>query len=94
MPAGWSVAGWSVRTAQWRARELAEAIFGDAVAAQLMGASQRGAFRGMLHLHVPFFDLDVHRARESRFAACAAADPVLSQVSFVFVFHPRIDGEP
>jgi len=79
---------WETRAAQWRARDLAELVFGGEVEARLSGRGSSQTFRGMLHLTVPFADLDTHRAREAVFLASAAADPVLTQVPFVFVLSP------
>lgn len=83
---------WSLRSAQWRARELAETIFEGEVAVRLgsttIGASGSFPFRGLLEMDVPFQDLELHRFRERIFAACAGSDPVLSRVPFLFVFNP------
>lgn len=85
---------WSLQSARWRARELAESIFDGNVAVRVqsgsVGAGASGAFpfRGLLHLDVPFRGLELHRVRERVFTACAAHDPVLSRVPFLFVFNP------
>jgi hypothetical protein len=79
---------WAVRAAQWRARELAEIVFGGVTRSSLIGMRLGGAARGLLQLDVPFEDLDTHRAREARFLAAAGADPVLSQVPLVYVIGP------
>ena len=79
---------WEVRAAQWRARELAEVVFGGEVEARVTGRI-RGAFRGVLHLDVPFAGLAEHRAREGVYMAAIARDPVVSRVPFVVVFGPR-----
>ena len=79
---------WEARAAQWRARELAEAVFGGEVEARLDGP-KRGPFRGLLHLDVPFADLAEHRRRERAFLAAAVADPVLARMPLVFVFGAR-----
>lgn len=79
---------WAVRAAQWRARELAEAVFGSVEGGALVGPRPGGPVRGLLELRVPFADLDTHRAREARFMAAAERDPVLSQVPLVYVFGP------
>jgi hypothetical protein len=79
---------WEARSAQWRARELAERIFGGEVEARLLGHGVRSSYRGLLHLDVPFTDLDRHRSLEASFLAVAAQDPVLSRVPFVFVLGP------
>ncbi len=80
---------WPVRAAAWRAVELAQAVFGGEVTGRLGGGASSGAFRGLLHLEVPFGDLEAHRERERVFAACAARDEVLAGVPLVFVFDPR-----
>lgn len=86
---------WSLQSARWRARELAETIFGGEVTVRLQSESlgAGGAFpvRGLLHLDVPFRDLELHRMRERIFTACAGADPVLSRVPFLYVFNPDPD---
>ena len=82
-------ARWEVRAAQWRARELAEAVFGRVGESSLVGAKPSGSLRGLLRLEVPFLDLDVHREREARFMAAAAADPVLARVRLVYVIGPQ-----
>ena len=79
---------WQLRTAQWRALELAEAIFGPGAEAQLDGASGPGPFRGLLRLHVPFRDLDRHRKREDAFTRMAGSDEILRTLPLVFVFDP------
>ena len=81
-------ARWAVRAAQWRARELAEAVFGDVGETRLRGLRTEGSARGLLTLAVPFGDLDTHRDREARFMAAAYEDPVLSRVPLVYVFGP------
>lgn len=83
---------WEARTAQWRARALAEAVFGGEVEARLAGHGGGHAFRGLLHLDVPFAGLERHREGEARFLAAAARDPVLSGVPFVYVFGARSGG--
>lgn len=79
-------ARWAVRAAQWRARELAEEVFGEVGESSLRAPRANGPARGLLVLRVPFRDLDSHREREARFMAAAVADPVLSQVPLVYVF--------
>src|SRR5690606_132988 len=79
---------WGPRAAQWRARALGEVVFGGDVEARLAGQGG-GAFRGLLHLDVPFEDLDRHREREALFLAAAGRDPVLAGVPFVYVFGAR-----
>lgn len=80
---------WAVRAAQWRARELAEVVFGEVGESSLLGMRAAGPARGILLLSVPFGDLERHRQREERFMAAAAADPVLGQVPLVYVFGPH-----
>lgn len=84
-------ARWEVRAAQWRAREIAEAVFGEVGESVLTGLRAGAALRGLLSLEVPFTDLASHRAREARFLAAVAADPVLSRVRLVYVIGP-LDG--
>jgi hypothetical protein len=79
---------WETRTAQWRARELAETIFGGEVTARLSGHTTRSSFRGLLHLDVPFTSLERHRSLEAVFLAVASRDPVLARVPLVFVVGP------
>lgn len=84
-------ARWEVRAAQWRARELAETVFGGVGEAVLTGLRSGGTLRGLLNLEVPFTDLASHRVREARFLAAVAADPVLSRVRLVYVIGPLCD---
>jgi hypothetical protein len=77
---------WEARAAQWRARALAELVFGGEVAAALAGQGQRGPFRGILDLSVPFEDLVRHRELEQVFLSAARRDPLLARVPFLFVF--------
>ncbi|MDZ7779924.1 MAG: hypothetical protein U5R14_08320 [Gemmatimonadota bacterium] len=79
-------ARWAVRAAQWRAWELAEAVFGGVADSSLHAPRSAGPARGLLVLEVPFVDLDRHRELEARFMAAAVADPVLAQVPLVYVF--------
>lgn len=83
---------WEVRAAQWRARELAESVFGDVADMGLTGIRTSGPFRGLLRLHVAFDDLAAHRDREARFLAAVGADPLLSSVPLVYVVGPHVDG--
>lgn len=80
---------WEVRAAQWRARELAEVVFGRVASVALHGLRAEGPLRGLLHLEVPFGDLERHLDREARFLAAAEADPILAQVRLVYVFGPE-----
>lgn len=79
-------ARWAVRAAQWRAMELAEAVFGSVSDGSLQGLRASGAVRGLLVLRVPFDGLEAHRDRETRFLQAAAEDPVLSGVPLLYVF--------
>lgn len=80
---------WRVRSAQWRARVLAEAVFGAGVRTHLSGRGGHESFRGLLTLTVPFRALEDHRYRESLFLAWASQDAVLSRVPLVYVFCPE-----
>lgn len=82
---------WEVRAAQWRARELAEVVFGPVSAMALSGLRGRGPLRGLLRLDVPFRDLDEHRVREARFMAAVESDPLLTSVPLVYVFGAGVD---
>jgi hypothetical protein len=88
---------WTLQTARWRARELAEAVFGEDVPVRVEqrvpGASGH-AFRALLRLSVPFRSLEQHRSMERVFTACAADDPVLSRVPLIYVFDPDPDRTP
>lgn len=79
-------ARWEVRAAQWRARELAEAVFGEVSEMGVTGIRADGPLRGLMRLDVPFQDLDVHEARQDRFMAAVASDPLLASVRLVYVF--------
>jgi hypothetical protein len=83
-------ARWEVRAAQWRAREIAESVFGRVASTALIGLRSDGPLRGLLHLEVPFRDLDAHREREALFLDAAAADPILERIRLVYVFGPEI----
>jgi len=77
-----------VHAAKWRARELAEAVFGDVCEMGLIGMRPHGPLRGLLRFLVPFDDPAVHRDREARFMAAVHADPLLSSVRLVYVIGP------
>ncbi len=79
---------WSIRAAQWRALELARTVFGEEASASLGSLPPRGPFSGLLHLAVPFENIEDHRSREARFAALAGSDELLRTVPLVFVFEP------
>ena len=81
-------ARWEVHAAQWRARELADAVFGSVTDMQLSGLRADGLVRGLLRLDVPFIDLEVHRDREARFLAAVASDQLLTQIPLLYVIGP------
>ena len=83
---------WEVRAAQWRARELAEWVFGGVSDMGLIGMRPDGPMRGLLRLDVPFDDPAAHRDREARFMAAVHADPLLSTVPLVYVIGPDDEG--
>jgi hypothetical protein len=80
---------WELRSAQWRAWDLAEAAFGRGVSVSLAGQPGYPEFRGFLHLSVPFAGLEDHEARQALFLAWARRDEILSQVPLIFVFDPK-----
>ena len=82
-------ARWEVRAAQWRARALAESIFGRVSEMRMTGIRAGGPLRGLLRLDVPFADVEEHRDREARFLAAVETDPVLSHVRLVYVIGPE-----
>jgi len=82
---------WEVRAAQWRARELAEAVFGADVRMSLVSLRQRGNLRGLLRLDVAFEDLDSHLNREASFMAAVQRDPLLTRVPLLYVIGPNED---
>ncbi len=85
---------WELRSAQWRALALAEAVFGNGVRARLSGQGTHAELRGLLTLRVPFATLGDHRRRESIFLSWAGADPVLSRVPLLYVFEPAPEMVP
>lgn len=82
-----ALARWELRALQWRAAEIAEAVFGGPVGARALGGAGQG-LRGMLELEVPFDDLEGHRAAEARFLAWATRDELLAGAPLVVVFTP------
>jgi hypothetical protein len=84
-------ARWEVRAAQWRARELAEYVWGSVSVTGLTGIRSAGPMRGLLRLDVPFGDLDAHLEREARFLDAVARDPLLADVPLVYVIGPHAD---
>jgi hypothetical protein len=81
---------WERRSAQWAALDLARAVFGNSTRASLAPFPSRGGIRGLLTLAVPFHAMEDHRRREQQFLSLASRDPVLQQVTLLFVFeiHP------
>jgi hypothetical protein len=79
---------WQLRSAQWRAWELAQAVFGGEVQVLLGGSGGPSTFRGMLTLRVPFPGLPVHKERERQFMSLAANDPLLCALPLIYVFEP------
>lgn len=86
-------ARWEVRAAQWRARAIAELVFGRVGESALVATKVGGALRGLLRLEVPFAGLPQHREREARFLAAVEADPVLTHVPLVYVLGPCVGPE-
>lgn len=81
---------WEVRAAQWRAIELARAAFGGEIRGSMLGMRGAGPMRGLLHMSVPFGDLERHRQREARFLSLVDADPLLSRVPLLYVVGPDV----
>lgn len=81
-------ARWEVRAAQWRARELAERVFGGVGETALLGMRAEGPLRGLVRMSVPFRGLPDHREREERFMAAVREDPVLSRIRLVYAIGP------
>ncbi len=85
---------WEVRSAQWRAWTLAEAVFGPGVRVTLSPYPGRGAFRALFYMEVPFENLESHRRLEAIFASCSAADPVLGRIPCIFALEPAFERVP
>jgi len=81
---------WEARAAQWRARELAEIVFGGVGESSLSSLRPSGVLRGLLRLSVPFVDLPAYRDREARFMAAVESDPLLSRIRLVYVIAPDV----
>lgn len=79
-------ARWAAQAARWRVVELARMAFGSDVEVRLEGSPGRPGLQGLLHLEVPFQDLDDHRAREGFFLSTVRGDELLQAVSLLFVF--------
>jgi hypothetical protein len=58
----------------------------------MMGLRHDGDIRGLFVLDVPFQDLEAHRAREAKFLALTAGDPLLVRVPLVYVLGAAHDG--
>ena len=78
-----------VRAATWRAREIAEVVFGRVIQSSLVGLRLDGRLRGLMRLDVPFVDLHAHEDRQAQFIAAVNLDPILKRVSFVYVIGPE-----
>lgn len=79
---------WELAAARWRAHELARLVFGAETCVRVGSTAATSGFRGLLHLEVPFRDLEAHRARERLFVHHAGGDDLLRRVPFIFVFMP------
>lgn len=79
-------ARWAVQAARWRTEELARIAFGSGVEVRMEGSPGRPGLQGLIHLQVPFLDLDDHRAREAIFLGWVGADELLQAVPLLFVF--------
>jgi hypothetical protein len=77
-----------IRAAQWKALELARAVFGEDVGMAMIGLRHRGPLRGLLRLDVPFESLERHREREGMFLSLVGRDPLLARVPLVYVVGP------
>lgn len=80
---------WEVTAARWRAHELASYVFGTQTRVHLAWTTTTRRFRALVHLEVPFQDLDAHRAQERIFIQHAGGDELLRRVPLVYVFTPR-----
>ena len=80
---------WEGRAAQWRARDIAKSVFGRVARASLLSLRAAGPLRGLLHLEVPFHDIEVHRDQEQCFLAAVGDDPILAQIRLVYIFGPE-----
>ena len=67
---------WELRSAQYRAWWFAEMAVGPGVEASVVGRPGYPSFRGLLHLGVPFRDLEDHGTRQSIFLAPNACPTV------------------
>lgn len=82
---------WELRAVQWRAVEIAEAVFGGHVAPRVVESRGAQGFRAILELEVPFVDLDTHRSAEAVFVASSRRDEVLARSPMLVLFSPRPD---
>jgi hypothetical protein len=80
---------WTLQSALWRARLLAEAVFGGSCVCEIGEFPKTRLFQGLLELEVPFTNPEQHFCRERIFRSWAGRDPVIGQLSLVFVFRAR-----
>ena len=78
-----------VSAAAWRAREIAEVVFGRVSESSLIGLRSDGPLRGLMRLDVPFINLRIHEDRQARFMAAVDLDPILERVNLVYVIGPE-----
>ena len=78
-----------VRAAAWRAREIAEVVFGRVSESSLVGLRSDGPLRGLMRLDVPFVNLRVHEDRQAQFMAAVDLDPILERVGLVYAIGPE-----
>ena len=78
-----------VRAAAWRAREIAEVVFGRVSESSLVGLRSDGPLRGLMRLDVPFVNLRMHEDRQAQFMAAVDLDPILERASLVYVIGPE-----
>ena len=78
-----------VRAAAWRAREIAEVVFGHVSESSLVGLRSDGPLRGLMRLDVPFVNLRMHEDRQAQFMAAVDRDPILERMSLVYVIGPE-----
>ncbi len=82
---------WVLRAMQWRAVEMAEAVFGGTVVPRLVQSRGALGLRAILELEVPFSDVERHRLAEEVFVAACGRDQLLSTSPMVVLFAPRLD---
>jgi len=79
-------ARWAAQAARWRALELVRLVFGPVARVRLEGSPGRPGLQELLHIDVPFADLDDHREREAFFLSAVGVDELLQAVPLLFVF--------